>query len=131
MLTTTDTALTDAVRSFHLEDRPRSTEGVGISSYLRWCTTPGVSIAVIDGSELATTWCGGVRDANTRHPVDPKTRFQAGSVSKPVAAACALRLVAEGGLDLDDDVNDGLRPWQDPNEDSRRRNRPLGPRLSH
>ena len=117
MLSTTDTALTDAMRSFHLEDRPRSTEGVGVASYLRWCTTPGVSIAVIDDGELATTWCGGVRDANTRHPVDPTTRFQAGSVSKSVAAACALRLVAEGVLDLDDDVNDRLRSWQIPSND--------------
>jgi CubicO group peptidase (beta-lactamase class C family) len=117
MLSTADIALTDALRSFHLEDRPRSAESVEVASYLRWCTTPGVSIAVIDGGDLAATWCGGLRDANTRQPVDPTTRFQAGSISKSVAAAGALRLVAEGVLDLDDDVNDRLRSWQIPSND--------------
>ncbi|MGH3454869.1 MAG: serine hydrolase domain-containing protein [Nocardioidaceae bacterium] len=117
-LSTADIAIADALRSVHLEDRPRSAEPVGIGSYLRWCTTPGVSVAIIEGDELATTWSTGVRDANTQQPVGPGTRFQAGSISKPVAAACALRLVAEGVLDIDDDVNDRLRSWRIPSNDS-------------
>jgi CubicO group peptidase (beta-lactamase class C family) len=38
--------------------------------------------------------------------VTTSTLFQAGSISKPVAAMCALRLVAQGALDLDVDVNE-------------------------
>lgn len=40
--------------------------------------------------------------------------FQAGSISKPVAALAALELVARGELDLDDDVNGRLTSWRVP-----------------
>jgi CubicO group peptidase (beta-lactamase class C family) len=42
------------------------------------------------------------------------TIFQSGSISKSVAAACALCLVARGVLDLDGDVNERLRSWRVP-----------------
>ena len=34
-------------------------------------------------------------------PVTPETMFQAGSISKPLAAMAALRLVEQGKLSLD------------------------------
>jgi CubicO group peptidase (beta-lactamase class C family) len=40
--------------------------------------------------------------------------FQAGSVSKPVAALGALHLVEDGRLSLDDDVNQWLKQWKVP-----------------
>ena len=43
-----------------------------------------------------------------------ETLFQAGSISKPVAALAALRLVQEGKLNLDENVNDRLREWKVP-----------------
>jgi CubicO group peptidase (beta-lactamase class C family) len=46
--------------------------------------------------------------------VSEQTMFQAGSISKSVAAACALRLVADGVLDLDGDVNERLTSWRIP-----------------
>src|SRR5688572_28553783 len=59
---------------------------------------PGVSAAgAVDGRiEWARGW--GVRTAGRPDPVTPETMFQAGSISKPVAALGALRLVAEGRL---------------------------------
>jgi len=47
-------------------------------------------------------------------PVTPKTLFQAGSISKPVAAAGMLALVQEGKLSLDEDVNQKLKTWKVP-----------------
>jgi hypothetical protein len=41
-----------------------------------------------------------------------ETPFQAGSISKPIAAIAALRLVREGGLFLDQNVNDLLTSWR-------------------
>jgi CubicO group peptidase (beta-lactamase class C family) len=38
-------------------------------------------------------------------------RFQAGSISKSVTAACALELVVRGELQLDEDVDDRLTSW--------------------
>jgi CubicO group peptidase (beta-lactamase class C family) len=75
---------------------------------------PAVSVAVVAGGtvEWARGW--GVRDAQTGEPVTPRTLFQAGSISKPVAAMCALRLVAEGRLELEADVNELLGSWKLP-----------------
>jgi CubicO group peptidase (beta-lactamase class C family) len=75
---------------------------------------PGVSIAVIN--EQAIEWAKGygVLQAGSTAPVTPQTLFQAASISKPVAAMAALRLVQTGQLDLDADVNGALRSWQVP-----------------
>jgi CubicO group peptidase (beta-lactamase class C family) len=65
---------------------------------------PAASVAVLaDGASVTAAW-GAQHD----------TRFQAASISKPVAALTALRLVARGTLDLDADVNDVLRSWRLP-----------------
>ena len=67
---------------------------------------PAASVAVAVGREqVVAAW--GTRTS---------TLFQAASISKPVAAIAALRLVAEGCLDLDADVNQFLTSWQLPGD---------------
>jgi CubicO group peptidase (beta-lactamase class C family) len=44
----------------------------------------------------------------------PRTLFQAGSISKPVAAVGALSLVEKGQLALDESVNQKLKSWKVP-----------------
>jgi CubicO group peptidase (beta-lactamase class C family) len=75
---------------------------------------PGVSVAVVN--EGALEWARGyrVREAGTSDPVTPETLFRCCSISKMVAALGALRLVVEGRVELDDDVNDHLRSWKVP-----------------
>jgi CubicO group peptidase (beta-lactamase class C family) len=75
---------------------------------------PGVSIAVIDRGKIAWTRAYGMRDTVEKAPVTVDTLFQAGSISKPVAALGALRLVKEGALSLDGDVNAKLKTWRVP-----------------
>jgi CubicO group peptidase (beta-lactamase class C family) len=75
---------------------------------------PGLSIAVIDEGKLAWARAYGVRDTVDKTPVTPETIFQAGSISKPIAALGALRLVKEGKLSLDEDVNTKLKTWRVP-----------------
>ena len=77
----------------------------------------GVSIAVIDGGKIAWTRAYGVRDTVDKTPVTVDTLFQAGSISKPVAALGALRLVKEGKLSLDGDVNEKLKTWRVPDNE--------------
>ena len=75
---------------------------------------PGVSIAVIH--EYAVIWSGayGVLQAGQMAPVRTDTLFQACSISKAVTAVAVLRLVQDGSLDLDTDVNHYLRSWKIP-----------------
>jgi len=47
-------------------------------------------------------------------PVTAETLFQAGSISKPVAAMAALHLAEQGKLSLDSDVNQALTSWKIP-----------------
>ncbi len=75
---------------------------------------PGVSIAVVEGGELK--WAKGYGYANTNDSsfVDSNTLFQAGSISKPIFALAALKLVDNGTIDLDQDVNNYLKTWKIP-----------------
>ncbi len=75
---------------------------------------PGVSIAVINEYQLEWTRGYGVREMGTADYVDADTPFQACSISKPVAAMAALRLVEQGRLDLDVDINTFLTSWKIP-----------------
>src|SRR5262245_3286639 len=79
----------------------------------RW-KVPGVSIAVVDGGAVIWARAYGVVEAGKTDSVTVETRFQAGSVSKPVAAMTALRLVESGRLKLDEDVNRRLVSWRIP-----------------
>ena len=56
----------------------------------------------------------GVTEAGTTTPVTVKTLFQAGSISKPVAATGTLYLVQHGALSLNQDVNHALKTWKVP-----------------
>lgn len=75
---------------------------------------PGFSIAVIDNYRVVWAKAYGVTDAGSNAPVTTKTLFQAGSISKPVAATGALWLVEKGKLSLDEDVNQRLKTWKVP-----------------
>lgn len=74
---------------------------------------PGVSIAVLQRGTIAWAKGYGVVSAGGA-PVTPDTIFQAASISKPVAAFAALRLVDQGKLGLDRDVNEQLQGWKLP-----------------
>jgi CubicO group peptidase (beta-lactamase class C family) len=66
-------------------------------------------VGLIDDGNLV--WTGYYGEQEPRVPASPKTRFNVASITKTVAAETALRLVAEGKLDLDEP----LAPyWVDP-----------------
>ncbi|UCD76031.1 MAG: beta-lactamase family protein [Phycisphaerales bacterium] len=73
---------------------------------------PGVSIAVIHNGSVEWARGYGERTAGTGDRVQPDTLFQAASISKPLTAFAALRLVDDAVLSLDADVNDHLRSWK-------------------
>ncbi|WP_020466346.1 serine hydrolase [Singulisphaera acidiphila] len=76
--------------------------------------TPGVSIAVINRGRIEWARGFGVKEWGKSDPVSEQTIFQAGSISKPVFAMAVMRLVQDGKLDLDEDVNRYLKSWKVP-----------------
>jgi CubicO group peptidase (beta-lactamase class C family) len=74
---------------------------------------PGVSVAVIHNGVIE--WARGFGVVRLEGaPVTTETLFQAGSISKPVAALAALHLIEQGRLSLDTDVNQALTSWKIP-----------------
>lgn len=78
---------------------------------------PGVSLAVIHDGKIAWTKTYGVMDRDTQEPVTGQTLFQAGSISKPVASYGALRMVEQGKIELEEDINTYLTSWKIPDND--------------
>lgn len=78
---------------------------------------PGASVAVVrDGKiEWASTY--GWANFTDKVALDTNTLFQAASISKPITAIGVLKLVEDGKLDLDTDVNTYLKSWQIPDSD--------------
>jgi CubicO group peptidase (beta-lactamase class C family) len=86
--------------------------GLSLAERMRHYNVTGLSVAVIDDCRL--TLARGYGEAERGKKVTSATLFQAGSISKPVAAAAAMRLVDDGRLSLDRDVRTVLRGWQLP-----------------
>jgi len=83
----------------------------------QWMETfniPGLSVAVFDRHELVWAKTYGVMRPGGSDPVTLDTLFQAGSISKPVAAMAALHFVEAGKWTLDRNINDTLISWKVP-----------------
>src|SRR5262245_27548512 len=94
--------------------------------------TPGLTVAVIDNGAIAWTRSYGSLEAGGSEPVTANTRFQAASISKSLAAVVALRLIEQGKLELDEDVNVRLVSWKIPeNEFTKEKKVTLRWLLSH
>ncbi len=92
----------DILPRYHLSDRM---ERYGVS---------GVGIAVLKNGEVVQARGFGVLQAGGTDAVNENTLFSVGSVSKVAAAAIALKLQAEGLLNVDGDVREYLKSWQLP-----------------
>lgn len=75
---------------------------------------PAVSIAVINNGQIEWARAYGMADAAGDRPATVNTLFQAGSISKSVAAIGALRLAEQGRLTLDEEANSQLVSWKIP-----------------
>ncbi|WP_454887094.1 serine hydrolase domain-containing protein [Sphingomonas oryzagri] len=87
-----------------------------LAERMRRYDVPGISVAVIHDGRIAWARGWGVRDLDGCAPVTRNTAFQAASISKVVTAVIALRLVEQGKIGLDRDINDALRSWQLPKD---------------
>jgi len=91
-----------------------ATTGMKLLDRMQFYKAPAVSIAVINEGRLEWARAYGTLEAGSKTPATVTTVFQAASLSKPVTAMAALRLVQEHKLDLDADVNGSLKSWKIP-----------------
>ena len=88
-----------------------------IADWMDALAIPGVSVAVVDDFQVAWSHGYGVADSNLRTPMTANTILQAGSIAKPLAAMASLRMVEQGRLTLDGDINDALSSWRVPDNE--------------
>ena len=90
---------------------------LSLAELMKLYNVPGLSLAVIENYKIVDTKAYGVIAPGSTTPVTTRTLFQAGSISKPVAATGALSLVEQGKLSLDENVNDKLKSWKVPDNE--------------
>ncbi len=74
----------------------------------------GLSMAVIHDYKLEWAKGYGWADEERKIPVTTSTLFEPGSISKTLNAVGILKLVQEGKLSLDEDINTYLKSWKFP-----------------
>jgi CubicO group peptidase (beta-lactamase class C family) len=97
--------------------QPDSTTTKGLktlSERMAYYKAPGVSMAVINEGKIDWARGYGVVKAGDDTPVTTETLFEAASSTKLLTSAITLRLVEQGWLDLDEDVNKQLKSWKIP-----------------
>lgn len=85
-----------------------------ITEVMKETNTPGVSIAIIHDFEIIWAKGYGISDIETQLRVNTNTIFQAASISKPLTALAVMKLVQDGKLDLDENINLYLKTWKLP-----------------
>lgn len=87
---------------------------MSLGELMKKFNVPGLTLAIIENYKIVDAKAYGVIASGSTTPVTTRTLFQAGSISKPVAATGALYLVEHGKLVLDEDVNQKLKSWKVP-----------------
>ena len=85
-----------------------------LPSWMDVAPVPGCWVTWIEGGKVAWSQGFGVRNADTKQPVDAETIFEAASLSKQVTAYTAHALHAEGKLDFDKPLYDYVADMSDP-----------------
>lgn len=78
---------------------------------------PGIAIAVIQDGSVIFSRAYGYSRMEPASLVSDTTRFNIGSVSKSMTAWGVMKLVEDGMIDLDDDVDQYLERWHLPSTD--------------
>ncbi|HXB39909.1 MAG TPA: serine hydrolase domain-containing protein [Bacteroidia bacterium] len=81
---------------------------------MKFYKAKGVSIAVIKNYKVEWAKAYGWADSAEKRPATVQTLFQAASNSKSLNSLAVLKLMEEGKLKLDTDINVYLKSWQFP-----------------
>lgn len=82
-----------------------------LESLRREAKIPGLSVAVVKNQKVVLAHGLGYADVERKVPATPETAYDIASVSKPISAVVALKLVEKGVLDLDRPIAE-YTSWQ-------------------
>lgn len=112
--------LNDKIKSFETDlnhwDQSKSKKW-SIKDRMAFYGVNAVSVAVIKDYKIEWAKSYGFADVAEKRLATPETLFQAASISKSFNSLAVLKLVEEGKLTLDNDINDYLKTWKFPYDD--------------
>jgi len=89
-------------------------ETIDINKKMREYKVHGLSLSLIDNGTIKSSEGFGVLESGSTETVESSSIFNACSMSKFVTSILALKLVDDGILDLDENINHRLTSWQVP-----------------
>jgi CubicO group peptidase (beta-lactamase class C family) len=96
------------------EDSAEPPKKVTLSERMAALKVPGVSMAVINDNKIEWAKGYGVIKAGVDTPVTVDSLFEAASTTKLLTTVIVLRLLEQGRLSLEEDVNRQLKSWKIP-----------------
>ncbi|WHY78623.1 serine hydrolase domain-containing protein [Neobacillus sp. WH10] len=98
-------------------------ENISISDRMEHYNVTGLSVALIDESQINMTEGYGVLEAGTTNKVNSNSIFNACSISKFLTSILVMKFTEQGILDLDEDVNNRLISWKVPDNELTQKNK--------
>jgi CubicO group peptidase (beta-lactamase class C family) len=107
-------------------------KNINIQERMNHYNVQGISIALIENGQISGTKNYGLLEVKSDRKVNDNSIFSACSISKFLTGMMALKLIEEGLLDLDENVNERLVTWKVPeNEFTKNKKVTLRSLLSH
>ena len=88
----------------HLAAEKRAQIEAAVSKFMSTTHVPGLSVAVVENSQLEWAQGFGFADLENHVPATEYTLYRLASISKSLSATGAMELVEKGKLDLDEPV---------------------------
>jgi len=105
---------------------------INIPERMKHYNVQGLSITLLEGGEISGTENYGLLEVESDREVNENSIFSACSISKFLTGMIAIKLIEEGLLDLDEDINKRLVSWKVPeNEFTKNNSVTLRNLLSH
>ena len=83
-------------------------KNINIQERMKHYNVQGLSITLLEGGEISGTDNYGLLEVESNRKANEDSIFSACSISKFLTGILVMKLVEEGLLDLDDDVNENL-----------------------
>ncbi|MFZ3590359.1 serine hydrolase domain-containing protein [Bacillus sp. DJP31] len=92
-------------------------KNINIEERMKFYNVTGLSITLLENGQISGTENYGLLEVKSNRKVNDDSIFSACSISKFLTGMLTIKLVEEGLLDLDDDVNESLTSWKVPEND--------------